>query len=88
MNGEDLSPRIRTVGVVSWCSFLVAAAATMVVFAFVDPQSVHVPDGPDWTRDRRTIYALGFFAFWIVAAGSAALTMYMAHTDRADVESG
>ena len=74
MNAE-LSPRARTLGVVVWCSFLAASGATMVLFAFFDPEM-------PWLGDRRTTYALGFFFFWAVAACSAALTMYMARTER------
>jgi hypothetical protein len=80
--GRELPPFARTVGVVSWCSFLVASAATTVVFAFVDPEAVEVAGAPGWFRDRLTVYALGFFFFWFVAAAAASLTLYMALTDR------
>jgi hypothetical protein len=80
--GRDLPPRARRVGVVAWCSFLVASAATMLVFAFVDPEAVEIAGASAWLQDRLTVYALGFFFFWLVAASSAALTIYMAHTDR------
>jgi len=79
----DLPPRARSVGVVAWCSFLVASAATMVVFAYVDPEAVEIAGMPDWFRNRLTVYALGFFSLWAVAASSAALALYMAHTERA-----
>jgi hypothetical protein len=55
----------------------------MVVFAFVDPAAMEIADAPDWIRDRLTVYALGFFFLWLVAASAAALAIYMAHTDRA-----
>ncbi len=73
MNAE-LSPRARSVGVVVWCSFLTACGATAVLFAFVDPDLL-------WHVESLTIYALGFFFFWAVAAVSAALASYMASTE-------
>lgn len=73
MNAE-LSPRARTVGVVVWCSFLTACGAAVVLFAFLDPALL-------WAN-RLTAYALGFFFFWAVSACAAALTIYMAHTER------
>jgi hypothetical protein len=79
--GRDLPPRARSFGVVAWCSFLVAGAATMVVFAFVDPEALHVAGAHGWFGDRLTGYALGFFVFWLATAASGALTLYMAHTD-------
>jgi hypothetical protein len=71
----DLSPRVRAVGAFVWCSFLTACVATMVLFAFFDPQIF-------WHGDRLATYTLGFFIFWVVAGCSAALTQYMARTER------
>jgi hypothetical protein len=80
---RDLPQRARTIGVVMWCSFLAAAGGTTVLFAFLDPSAFQRGIVPAWWADRHTVYALGFFLFWLVAACSAALTIYMAHTDRA-----
>ena len=82
----DLPPRARTVGVVVWCSFLAAAAATMVVFAFLDPAGLSHDKMPSWWTSRRAVYAVGFFFLWAVAAGAAALTIYMAHTEPHDAD--
>ena len=79
---HELTPRARTVGVVVWCSFLAAAGATTLLFAFLDPAGFQHGDVPAWWTSRHTVYAAGFFFFWLVAACSAALTIYMAHTDR------
>jgi len=84
--GTDLPRRARTVGVVAWCSFLAAAAATMVVFAFLDPAGLSNGDLPSWWTSRRTVYAVGFFFLWAVAAGAASLTIYMAHTEPPDAD--
>lgn len=78
-----LAPRARAIGVVAWCSFLTACLATTVIFAFLDPELLRRDDGSTWTMSRHTAYALGFFFFWIVGACSAALTLFMARTERA-----
>ncbi len=81
MNG-DLSIRSRRVGVVVWCSFLTACGATTVLFAFFDPEALFEA-APWWWAGRRTVYALGFFFVWVIAACSATLAIYMAQTERA-----
>jgi len=78
----DLSPRSRIVGVVVWCSFLTAAAATMVLFAFLDPAALQPDAHGGWVVSHRAIYAAGFFFLWVVAGGAAALAVYMVRTER------
>lgn len=58
-----------------WPSFLMASGATIVYFALFDPVDldifgVHVP------ANRIAAYTIGFFAFWLLAAVSSALTLY------------
>ena len=73
----DLAPRTRVLGLIVWCSFLAAAVATMVCFAYVDPEIALTGQGaPSWWT-RRTVYAAGFFAFWLACAAASALTLYM-----------
>ena len=59
-----------------WPSFLMAGVASAVVFALVDPLDVmflgHLQ------ASRTTVYTLGFFVFWIMAALSSALTLRIA----------
>ncbi|KAB0623104.1 hypothetical protein [Castellaniella defragrans] len=59
-----------------WPSFLMAGAASAVVFALVDPLDVvflgYLRAG------RLTVYTVGFFIFWIMAALSSALTLRIA----------
>ncbi|WP_416246392.1 hypothetical protein [Castellaniella sp.] len=59
-----------------WPSFLMAGAASAVVFALVDPLDVvflgHLQAG------RLTVYTVGFFIFWIMGALSSALTLRIA----------
>jgi len=77
---RDLSRRQRDVFVIGWCSFLVAAVATMVFFAFVDPLALADIAEPPLPVDRMSGYALGFFFFWLLAGASATLTVYLIRT--------
>ncbi len=77
---HDLNRRQRDCLVVGWCSFLAAAVGTMVFFAWVDPLSLADVTEPPLPVDRMTGYALGFFFLWVVAAASAALTVYLIRT--------
>jgi hypothetical protein len=76
-----LSARARSIAVVTWCSFLAAAAGTMVCFALLDPHAVSRGVVPAWWTSRHTVYAIGFFFFWAIAAAASALTLYMAQTE-------
>ena len=68
--------RARNLMWVLWPSFLMAGAASAVVFALVDPLDVlflgHLQAG------RLTVYTVGFFLFWLMAALSSALTLRIA----------
>ncbi len=74
-----------------WPAFLVACILEIMVFAVVDPQSLHWL-GHSLALSRQSIYALGFFAFWVVAAMGNNLTLLLAQpvaspaafTDRAE----
>ena len=74
---RELAPRGQLSGVVLWCSFLCAAAATMVVFAVLDPHAITAELAPPWWSSRHAVYAIGFFFFWLLAASTSALTLYM-----------
>jgi hypothetical protein len=63
---------------IAWPAFLVAGAVEMVVFAFVDPQQLHGIDGEPLEWSRHAVYTLAFFAFWIAAMASSALTTLLA----------
>lgn len=65
----------RTLMWILWPSFLIAGAASAVVFALVDPLDVAIFGYIRLERDA--LYAAGFFFFWLVAAGSSALTFFM-----------
>jgi hypothetical protein len=65
---------------IAWPAFLVAGVVEMVVFAFVDPQQLHGPDGAPLELSRQTVYALAFFAFWGATMASSALTTLLARS--------
>ena len=77
---HELTRRQRDVFVIGWCSFLTAAVATMVFFAFVDPLALADVTEPPLPVDRMSGYALGFFFFWVLSAVSAFLTVYLIRT--------
>ncbi len=66
----------RTLMWILWPSFLIAGATSGVVFALVDP--LDVAFFGYLTASRQVIYAAGFFLFWIMAAASSALSLFMA----------
>ncbi len=72
----------RRVGVVLWCSFLAASVASVLAFAFIDPMQLVDGDVPAWWTNRRTVYTVGFFFFWLIALVSAATTLFMSCTER------
>lgn len=73
----ELPRQVRLAALVAWCSFIVAAVATMICFAYVDPDlALASGQTPSWWS-RRTVYAAGFFAFWLACSGASALTLYM-----------
>jgi hypothetical protein len=77
-------PRLwQDVAIVAWPSFIVAAVATMICFAFIDPLLVgHDDFPPPAFATRMSGYAIGFFFFWLISALSSLLTLYLARTAR------
>ena len=63
-----------------WPGFLLACVLELVVFALVDPSDLRWgSEGMGWSR--QTVYTLGFFVFWVLAAGSSALTVALTARD-------
>jgi hypothetical protein len=61
-----------------WCSFLAAALATMLFFAFVDPAPAVALLQPTGDAPGRTaLYSLGFLFFWTFCALAAGLTAWL-----------
>jgi Na+-driven multidrug efflux pump len=82
--GQRRWPRLwQDVAIVAWPSFLVAAVATMICFAFIDPVLIGNDDYPPPAfASRMTGYAVGFFFFWLISALSSLLTLYLARTEK------
>lgn len=59
-----------------WPSFIVAIAAEATFFTFIDPGNLYLFDeAPQYSRTA--IYSVGFFCFWLFAAVSSALTIFL-----------
>ena len=58
---------------IAWPAFLLAGVIEMLVFAVVDPQSLHW-FGKPLPLSREAVYTLAFFVFWILTMASSALT--------------
>jgi hypothetical protein len=74
--------RAQAIAAVIWPSFLAAAFATMLFFAFVDPADIELASGPLPGGSRMTGYGLGFFFFWLIALISSALSVFLLRTAR------
>lgn len=61
---------------VLWPSFIVGGIAEAVFFTLFDPLDLHL-FGEPLSLSRTAIYTIGFFAFWLFAAGSSALTCFL-----------
>ena len=60
-----------------WPAFLVAAVLEMVVFAVVDPSTLHW-FGQPVALSSEAVYTLSFFVFWGMTMASSALTTLLA----------
>ena len=58
-----------------WPAFIVAGIAEGVFFTLFDPTDLRLFDR-EIALGRTAIYSIGFFAFWLFAAGSSALTCF------------
>src|SRR5690606_20611969 len=59
-----------------WPSFLIGAATSATVFALIDPLDIAIFGTIQLSRQQ--MYAGGFFLFWLMAALSSALSLFMA----------
>ena len=57
-----------------WPAFLMAGVLEMLVFALVDPSSLHWFGGEQVVLSPSAVYTLAFFVFWVVIATAGALT--------------
>lgn len=69
------TPMIQQLVAVLWPSFLTAGLATALFFTAFDPQLIVAVSGYG-EISRLGGYTIGFFLFWLLTAGSCALTCY------------
>ncbi|MCC7548831.1 MAG: hypothetical protein IT532_13780 [Burkholderiales bacterium] len=62
-----------------WPAFVIAGAAEAVFFTVFDPRDLRLYGEP-LEASRTAIYSVGFFALWLVAAASSALTIFFQRT--------
>lgn len=74
----DAPAAARTWGVVLWPAFVAAGVLELLVFAFVDPAALHLPDGSPLTLGRTAVYSLAFLLFWAAAAAAAGMALWLA----------
>jgi hypothetical protein len=68
----------RTWGVVLWPAFVAAGVLELLVFALLDPQALHLPDGSALPLSRTAVYSLAFLLFWAVIAAASAMALWLA----------
>lgn len=76
MDGIDPPDRIRRIVNVLWPSFVIGGLANAAFFTLFDPEDL-LPFGAPVVVSRVGIYTLGFFAFWLIAGCSSALTCFI-----------
>lgn len=76
----------RSLVSVVWPAFLCAAVLEIAVFAFVDPQALHLLNGSDLPLSDVTTYSLAFLVFWAIASAGGLLTLIL-HSSAEEVNS-
>ena len=74
--------RAQALAAVFWPSFLAAAFATMLFFAYVDPQALQLATEIHLGDEDRSVYSVGFFFFWCITLISSGLSMFLMFTRR------
>ena len=72
----------QKLAVLSWISFLTAAAFTMLFFAFIDPLFIVDSINISWIESRSAGYAIGFFFLWANAWVACWLTVRLIRRKR------
>ncbi|MCE2990136.1 MAG: hypothetical protein LW838_08325 [Nitrosomonadaceae bacterium] len=67
---------LRATLVILWPSFVAAGIGISIIFTLIDPMELVVL-GEHIRASRTTIYSLGFFIIWAIAALAAALTSFL-----------
>jgi hypothetical protein len=67
----------RRAAAIAWPAFLVAAVLEVLVFAFVDPASLHTLSGAALPVSDTTVYSVAFLVFWACTSAACALTVLL-----------
>ncbi len=67
---------LRATLVILWPSFVAAGIGISIIFTLIDPMELVVL-GEHTRASRTTIYSLGFFIIWAIAALAAAMTSFL-----------
>lgn len=79
---HDWSRDTQKLAVLSWISFLTAAAFTMLFFAFIDPLVIVDSINIESIESRNAGYAIGFFFLWVSCWISGWLSMRLCRRKR------
>ena len=71
------TPRVLSVMMVAWPSFLMASVLEMLVFALVDPHDLLASGSFPVDLSATGVYSLAFFLFWAVIAAAGALERWL-----------
>lgn len=71
---------VLRVVIVAWSSFAVAAIAAMFFFAAFDPVLLAQAATFPVEMSRFAGYTLGFLAFWLLAAASGFVSLFLIHS--------
>jgi uncharacterized membrane protein len=76
------SRETQKLAVLTWMSFLVASAFTMLFFAFVDPLVIVDSINVESIESSNAGYAIGFFFFWVNGWVAGWLTLRLVRRKR------
>lgn len=68
---------VKKVMWILWPSFIAAGIGVGIIFTLVDPMELMVLGGRVHAS-RTTIYSLGFFVLWAIAAMASAMSCFLA----------
>jgi hypothetical protein len=74
---DDAVPLRKQALLVLWPAFVMAGVLEMLVFAVVDPGSLHGLDAEPIGWSRSAVYSVSFFIFWAVIAAATAITRWL-----------
>ena len=63
-----------------WPSFVMAGVLEMLVFALVDPATLHWFGGAPVELSSSAVYTLAFFVFWLVIATAGAISQLLSES--------